>query len=101
MDDPEPSKPGFIEEENRKADRTNLKSAAVTEHNYNMYSQRRGHLGGSFAIESLTKMIEESGIGLYTVEQVISKADPSDYKQELARLGYVLKVDHELSPGKI
>ena len=35
---------------------------------------------------------------------MISKADPSDYKQELARLGYVLKLDagkeEEKSPTK-
>ena len=39
-------------------------------------------------------MINESAISDYTVEQVISKADPSDYKQELARLGYVLHMNN-------
>ena len=40
-------------------------------------------------------MIEESAIGDYTIEQVISKADPCDYRQELARLGYVLQLNNK------
>lgn len=75
-------------------DRQRLFSPAVTERNKNMYSQRRGHLGGAYALDSLKKVIDESVIGDYTVEQVISKADPSDYKQELARLGYVLHMNN-------
>ena len=42
----------------------------------------------------------DSAISDYTIEQVISKADPSDYRQELARLGYVLKInDQEETKG--
>ena len=74
-------------------DRALLVSPAVTERNMKIHSQRRGQLEGAEALQSFEKVIDESAIGDYTVEQVISKADPSDYKQELARLGYVLKLD--------
>ena len=39
--------------------------------------------------------MSDSAISDYTIEQVISKADPSDYRQELARLGYVLKINDQ------
>ena len=76
-------------------DRSSLFSPAITERNHNMYSQRRGHIGGQYALQSLRSMIAASAIGHYTVEQVISKADPCDYRQELIRLGYVLKLNEE------
>ena len=68
-------------------DRSKLCSPAVTERNHNIYSQRRGHLGGAYALQTLIHVVQDSAISDYKVEQVISKADPSDYKQELARLG--------------
>ena len=77
-------------------DRSQLCSPAVTErNNRNTYSQRRGHLGGAYALQSLEKIVADSAISDYTIEQVISKADPSDYRQELARLGYVLKINNQ------
>ena len=79
----------------KQADRSH--SPAVTEHSSASKlpsSQRRGtNLGGEHALASLAKVVEESGISDYTVESVISKADPADYKQELARLGYVLNLN--------
>ena len=75
-------------------DRTNVCSPAVTERNSrHMFSQRRGHLGGAYALQTLERIIGESAIGDYTVESVISKADPTDYRQELARLGNVLNLN--------
>lgn len=50
-------------------------------------------MGGVYALKSLEQIVAESAISDYTIEQVISKADPSDYRQELARLGYVLKIN--------
>ena len=32
----------------------------------------------------LDKILETSGIGDYTIEQVVTMADPNEYKQELA-----------------
>ena len=55
-------------------------SPAITEQGYRGgYSQRRGH-SGVYALQQLINMIEESAIGDYTIEQVISKADPCDYR---------------------
>ena len=50
-------------------------------------------MGGSYTLQSLITVIENSAIRDYTVEQVISKADPSDYRQELARFGFVLQLN--------
>ena len=61
-------------------DRSLLASPAVTERNHNIYSQRRGHLGGGYALQSLIQVVENSALSDFTVEQVISKVDPSDYK---------------------
>ena len=66
----------------------------MTERNRtNIYSQRRGHFGGSYSLQSLITVVEDSVIRDYTVEQVVNKADPSDYKQELARFGFVLQLN--------
>ena len=54
-----------------------------------MYSARRGH-GGLMPLKNLEQMVRESDLDHYTVEQVISKADPQDYKEELARFTRLL-----------
>ena len=58
-----------------------------------MYSARRGH-GGLMPLKSLEQMVRESDLGHYTVEQVISKADPQDYKEELARLTRLFRFEN-------
>ena len=44
--------------------------------------QRSNHIDNPGAV--LDKILETSGIQDYTVEQVVSMADPSDYKEELS-----------------
>ena len=50
----------------------------------------------------LDKILESSGIGDYTIEQVVTMADPNEYKVELAQVAQSVDFDDErkdLGPG--
>ena len=82
-----------VNNQNEPQNRVSPRRQAVTEVNSFAHHQRYGNLGSDFTPQALEKVVQDSGIGHYTVEQVISKADPDDYRQELARLAYVLKME--------
>ena len=66
---------------------------AMTEVSAFAHHQKYGNLGTDFQPSTLAKVVADSGIGYYTVEQVVSKHDPEDYRQELSRFALVLQMD--------
>ena len=71
-------------------DKTSPRRMAMTEVNTFAHHQKYGNLGTDFQPSTLAKVVGDSGIGYYTVEQVISKHAPDDYRQELSRYALVL-----------
>ena len=73
----------------------NISSAAVTERNCKLYSQRRGYLDGQDSIDILDKLIESSRIAHYNVTKILIGSDPDNYREMLPKICYVLCLTQE------
>ena len=73
-------------------DRSKLMTPNVGQRNFKR-EQRSNHIDNPGVV--LHKILETSGIEDYTVEQVVSMADPQEYKQELSAVVQSLDLQNE------